>query len=155
MTRLSKTAQRIADERAAEGLLCHCGGDSEGHTLALECPTQLAAERVSTRWPEIPTATRGGHGYRPQPGTGTCPSCGARVAVKARTWRRLTARGELGATLAAAPACAPHDANRSRCPGSYAVPAETTWSGPRDLDGVRELQALGTVVETFGGRRIA
>lgn len=74
MTRPTRTAQRIADDRAAEGLLCHCRGDGAGHTAAPDCDTPLSAQRAPVGWPRR---------YIAQRARGTCRKCGQRVTLRA------------------------------------------------------------------------
>lgn len=120
----SKAAQRVADERAAEGLLCHHGDDEQGHQLAPECPLQLAAVRTSVGWPDIPHTIGEANTYYPnRAGTlvGTCPECSVTVALKARKVRTAdngTHDLRPGIRLGIAVELAPH---RRRLPGARAL----------------------------------
>jgi hypothetical protein len=80
-------AQSVADERTAEGLLCHHGGDEQGHRLAEDCPLQLAAVRTSVGYPAIPHTIGEGSTFHPKRAgalVDVCPECLATVKLTDR-----------------------------------------------------------------------
>lgn len=151
MTRLSKTAQRIADERAAEGLLCHCRGDGAGHTAAPDCDTPLSAQRVPVGWPRIKATVRHGR-YIAQRAHGTCRKCGQRVTLRAVAV--FAAEGvpgfRLGAVLGRTVESVAHRDGGRSCTERAIV--ETTYRLPRKAEAL--VAAYGPdAIETHPVRR--
>lgn len=141
-------------------ILCHCGGDADGHVPgADECSeVPIKAGHYCRPWPESAVSEYG------RPATahlvaarGTCPVCGKRVKVvriethgtwgqacprlpgesKAADERRRVAKfgkaGTRGPLLQVQPGIGPHKHSGRDCPGAGQVPAETRYTPGREL----------------------
>jgi hypothetical protein len=135
----SKAAQRVANERAAEGLLCHHDDDEQGHAPAEGCPLPDTRPAVGT-WPAIPTTTYGGHGYRIQSAQGTCPECSTSAPLVKREVRTadndthdLFPDRPLGSVVEVGPhkRRVPGVRRLQPCPGAGQRPVGTRYRFPR------------------------
>lgn len=115
------------DEHLA-GVLCHCDQAEDGHPLGTPgCASEIKAGRYSQDWCQrdhygianCPTC----HG----PARGTCPECG-----KASRVVRVTVG--LGDLVWRSLGMAPHRVGGQECPGTGAVPTETTHTPGRAED---------------------
>lgn len=142
----------MATHYGAAELRCHCADDEAGHSLGADgCAEKPLTVRASTDWPQLPTATRAGHGYA-FPAAGTCSACG-REGVKV-TLREIHVadRPDLhdivpGITIAGRPELAPHrrpGRGRGPCHGAGQVPSELRWRS----------RAFDAMVRDFGAESI-